>query len=183
MSSITKDELWVLSYYRASELAGALFFGRLARRCSDDDLRVFLTEHFSEEASHAWLWTKAIQDLGLYPIQLTETYQSVYARELGIPTSMPQVLLLTKVFEERIFSHFTEHLKRRNLHPVIKKTLETMLEEEAGHLDWIIKKLKEYKAKGIFDYVKEMRHYKTIDRKAYQNVLQYETRLWKFLKK
>ena len=57
---ISENDLWILSYYRESELAGALIMGRLARETDDDDLRVHLTEHCAEEANHAWLWTKTI---------------------------------------------------------------------------------------------------------------------------
>jgi hypothetical protein len=82
------DELWALSYYRASELAGALLFGRLARSTADDELAVFLTEHFAEEARHAWLWTDTIRRLGHVPVRIRETYQSRYARAIGIPASV-----------------------------------------------------------------------------------------------
>jgi hypothetical protein len=44
-----------------SELAGALPFGRLARGTTDSELAVFLTEHFGEEARHAWLWTDTLR--------------------------------------------------------------------------------------------------------------------------
>ncbi|HET6761423.1 MAG TPA: hypothetical protein VFH13_04945, partial [Gemmatimonadaceae bacterium] len=57
---ITENELWLLSYYRESELAGGLLMGRLARETDDDDLRVRLTEHCAEEAGHAWAWTETI---------------------------------------------------------------------------------------------------------------------------
>ena len=40
---ISENDLWILSYYRESELAGGLVMGRLARETDDDDLRVHLT--------------------------------------------------------------------------------------------------------------------------------------------
>jgi len=181
--SISKDELWVLSYYRASELAGALFFGRLARRCSDPELRHFLTEHFAEEAQHAWYWTKAIHKLGLEPVQITETYQSYYAQEIGIPTSMVEILLLTKIFEERIYTHFTKHAKRKNLHPVVKATLKKMLTDEDGHLDWVIKRLDAYKKKGVADVSALNKKYKAIDKKIYNTIIKHEKTLSDFLSK
>src|SRR5258708_27184911 len=75
---ITENELWLLSYYRESELAGALLMGRLARETEDDDLRVRLTEHCAEEARHAWAWTETILKVGGTPRRVSETYQSRY---------------------------------------------------------------------------------------------------------
>ncbi|HUP18464.1 MAG TPA: hypothetical protein VM778_00775, partial [Gemmatimonadota bacterium] len=60
---IDENELWLLSYYHASELAGALVMGRLAAQTDDDELRVRLTEHCAEEANHAWLWTRTILEV------------------------------------------------------------------------------------------------------------------------
>ena len=64
---ISENDLWILSYYRESELAGGLVMGRLARETDDDDLRVHLTEHCAEEAHHAWLWTETILKVGGTP--------------------------------------------------------------------------------------------------------------------
>ncbi len=64
---ISENDLWILSYYRESELAGGLVMGRLARETDDDDLRVHLTEHCAEEANHAWLWTQTILKVGGTP--------------------------------------------------------------------------------------------------------------------
>lgn len=141
MSRVSPEELWVLSYYRASELAGALFFGRLARRTTDDELRVQFTRHFADEARHAWLWTETIQKLGEVAQPVAETYQSEYAKELGLPASMADILLLTERFESRIYQHFLLHRERGAGDPLIDQTLSTMLEDEAGHLDWIERKL------------------------------------------
>jgi hypothetical protein len=65
---ITNDELYVLSYYRAGELAGSVLFGRLALHTAIDHVRAPLTRHCMEEAEHAWLWTKTIEDLGHTPL-------------------------------------------------------------------------------------------------------------------
>ncbi len=183
MSSLTKEELWVLSYYRASELAGALLFGRLARRTKDDEMRVHLTEHFAEEARHAWQWTKTIHELGHFPLMITETYQSAYAKEIGLPTSMPEILLLTKIFEERIFGHFTKHLANTTAHPIVKVTLARMLKEEEGHLGWIDKKLIDYDKVGMIELAKKTDEYRTIDEHIYAEVMQYEKNLWDFFEK
>jgi rubrerythrin len=178
---IPPEEIWVLSYYRASELAGALLFGRLARRTTDGDLAVFLTAQFAEEARHAWLWTDTLRRLGHRPIPITETYQSRYAREIGLPTSMPRILALTRVFEERIYQHFSLHARRADTHPLVRDTLERMLRDEDGHLDWVRAKLAEYEASGLIDVAELARTYREVDERLYRDVVAYERRLWEFL--
>src|SRR5687767_15814052 len=74
---ISENDLWILSYYRESELAGSLVMGRLARETDDDDLRVHLTEHCAEEAMHSWLWTQAIVKVGGTPRRVAEDRKSV----------------------------------------------------------------------------------------------------------
>lgn len=176
---VDQNELWVLSYYRSSELAGALLFGRLARRTSDAELAVYLTQHFAEEARHAWLWTETIRSLGHLPIPITETYQSQYAREAGIPATMAEVLLLTQVFEERIYSHFTRHASRPSVDPAVRRTLEVMLEDERGHLDWI----RQWLERDGRDFHALKQRYQEMDQRIYQQALPYEQRLWEFLGK
>jgi len=182
MSGVLQDdELWVLSYYRASELAGALLFGRLARSTHDAELGVFLTEHFAEEARHAWLWTDLIRDLGHVPVRITETYQSRYSREIGIPASMAEVLLLTRVFEERIYAHFTLHLQRPQTPEPVRATLETMLDEERGHLQWVGDRLARYESEGMTSLRALGEQYRETDRRIYADAIKCETRLWDFL--
>src|SRR5213080_1696045 len=89
---ITDNELWLLSYYRESELAGALLMGRLAQQTDDDELRVRLTEHCAEEARHAWAWTETILKVGGTPRAVSETYQSRYHAAIGNPSSLIEVL-------------------------------------------------------------------------------------------
>jgi len=92
---ISENELWLLSYYRASELAGGLLMGRLASETDDDDLRVRLTEHCAEETRHAWAWTECILKVGGTPKKVSETYQSRYHAAVGNPTNLLEVLALT----------------------------------------------------------------------------------------
>lgn len=182
MSSVlADDELWVLSYYRASELAGALLFGRLARSTNDAELGLFLTEHFAEEARHAWLWTDLIRQLNRWPIRIAETYQSRYSREIGVPATMAEVLLLTRVFEERIYCHFQRHLQRPQTHGLVKATLETMLADERGHLQWVGERLARYEAEGMTFLPALGEKYREIDRRIYTRAMEYEGRLWDFL--
>ena len=178
---LSQEELWVLSYYRASELAGALLFGKLALRTSDAELAVLLTEHAAEEARHAWLWTETITRLGSLPIPLTETYQSQYSKECGIPATIIEILLLTEVFEQRIFRHFTLHANRPKVHPEVRRTLEIMLEDERGHLAWIRKRLDEAEREGMAQIAELRRRYRETDGRIYAATIRHEARLWDFL--
>ena len=178
MSDISAEELWVLSYYRESELAGSLLFGRLARRTSDDELRVFLTRHFAEEARHAWLWTETIRALGAMPQRIEQTYQSEYGKEFGIPASMTEVLLLTERFEKRVQSHFSLHL-RRTRHERVRNTLEGMLREEEGHLGWIETRLGALEGNVEIERLREQ--LAAIDDRIYARMREREAPLWDFL--
>jgi len=47
---VTDDELWILSFYRTSEISGALFFGRLAKSLRPSEIQHDLSKHFADEA-------------------------------------------------------------------------------------------------------------------------------------
>jgi len=143
---ITERELTLLNFYRASELHGGLVLGRLVQHVRDPELIVRLTEHSAEEVMHAQLWTETIIAVGGQVRPVRETYQSRYARHVGTPISLVEVLALTQVFERRVYRHFTEHLHRPATHPSVCQTLERMLEEEKGHLRWVKRWLDEQAA-------------------------------------
>ena len=134
---ITSRELDFLNFYRASELHGGLILGQLARRTRGSALILELTRHAAEEVVHAQLWTETIIAVGgrIHPVR--ETYQARYARFVGTPMALVEVLALTQVFERRVYRHFTEHLHRPTTHLRVRATLARMLEEEKGHLRWV----------------------------------------------
>ena len=134
---ITPRELAFLNFYRASELHGGLILGQVARRTRDIRLVIDLTRHSAEEVTHSLLWTETILAVGGRVQSVRETYQARYARLVGTPTALLDVLALTQVFERRVYRHFTEHLRRPDTHPVVRATLARMLEEERGHLQWV----------------------------------------------
>ncbi len=134
---VPKSEIALLNFYRASELHGGLILGQMVRRTRDPELILNLTRHSAEEVMHAQLWTEAIVAVGGRPAPVRETYQTRYAEEVGTPLTMLEILALTQVFERRVYRHFTEHLRRPDLHPVIAATLRRMLDEERGHLTWV----------------------------------------------
>jgi hypothetical protein len=164
--AITDEELWILSYYRSSELAGSLLMGRLARKASDDELRARLTWHFAEEARHAWRWTEVIRVLGADPLPIGETYQSNYLARAGMPRDRMELLALTYVFERRAARHFRLHRQLEDVHPLIRSTLATMCAEEGPHLRWIKGRLD---AEADRDGVAEtLARYEAIDREVYR---------------
>ena len=171
---ISENDLWILSYYRESELAGALILGRLARDTHDDDLRIHLTEHCAEEANHAWLWTKTILEVGGMPRRVSDTYQSRYYAEIGQPATELEVLALTQVFEKRVLSHFQDHLRWPNTHPAVGRTLERMIMEEAGHIGWVKLRLDRYGREKGEDVVTEtLGRFAEVDRKVYTALIEY----------
>jgi hypothetical protein len=82
---ISENELWLLSFYRVSEISGALFFGRLARSMRPSSIQADMTKHFSDEAMHAWYWTDCIERLGAKPLKLDVAYQDQYLVAAGMP--------------------------------------------------------------------------------------------------
>ncbi|MGH7571602.1 MAG: phosphopantetheine-binding protein [Gemmatimonadota bacterium] len=171
---ISENELWVLSYYRESELAGALVMGRLAWHTDDDDLRVNLTEHCAEEANHAWLWTQTILEVGGRPLRVSETYQSRYYAQIGQPTKVLEVLALTQVFEKRVLKHFRDHQRQPDVHPAVARTLQRMVAEEVGHIGWVKNRLDRCADEmGAAAVEETLRRFVEIDRKVYADLLEY----------
>ncbi|MGZ3466903.1 MAG: phosphopantetheine-binding protein [Gemmatimonadaceae bacterium] len=171
---VTENELWLLSYYRESELAGALLMGRLARETDDDDLRVRLTEHCAEEARHAWAWTETILRVGGTPRRVSETYQSRYHAAVGNPSNLLEVLALTQIFERRVVRHFKAHLAWPGTHPEVARTLQQLIDEEVGHIRWVKDRLDAYSATHGDLVVREMLdRFKRIDEQVYNGLKQY----------
>jgi acyl carrier protein len=174
---ISENDLWILSYYRESELAGSLIMGRLARETDDDDLRVHLTEHCAEEARHAWWWTQTILEVGGTPKRVAETYQTRYYEVIGTPTSLLDVLALTQVFERRVIRHFRAHLRWPNTHPAVAETLQRMIDDEVGHIAWVKDRLDRHAAeKGDGVVAETMRRFAEVDQRVYEQVLSYRER-------
>ncbi len=169
---MSEQELYLLSFYRASELAGSLLFGKLAFHTSIDELRVPLTRHCLEEAEHAWMWTETITQLGHTPVKVTQTYQSEYGKEFGMPQDMLEIFCLTQVLEKRVLSHFDTHLRTPGTHPLIRQTLQKMIEDEAGHIGWVRAKLDEYSQNGGQERLERvMAELREIDRRVYERVV------------
>lgn len=169
---ISSQELYVLSYYRACELAGAVLFGKLALHTDHDAYRVPLTRHALEEAQHAWAWTATITELGHRPVKVTRTYQSEYGKRMGFPQDIIEVFCLTQVFEKRSVAHYRRHLGIARTHGLVRTTLERMIEDEAYHLDWIRKELDRYADNGRAAEVDDaMRRFQRLDEEVYSEII------------
>lgn len=136
-SSVTEAELWLLSYYRASELDAALVCAKVARLARSPDLQQYMTRQCAEEAHHAWMLTDLIQRLGAAPVPVEETYQALFNRRAGLPTSLLQFLVLGEVAERRAIAQYQGHLATRGVNPHVAETLRQIVSDEDRHIESI----------------------------------------------
>jgi len=138
----TDRELWILNFYRNSELHGALLMGRLARTLSDSALLVHVTKHCATEARHAAILSEAIVELGGTIDPHVTTVQERYSAKGGVPTALVDLLVLSEVLEHRVLDTYRAHADRPGIHPVVERTLRAILREmeeehEGEHSGWI----------------------------------------------
>lgn len=170
--SLTDSEHWILSFYRNSEISGALFFGRLARTMRPGPIQVDMTKHFADESQHAWYWTKALDDLGVKPIRVIDAYQDKYLEAAGMPVNMMEVLAITQVFEIRVIGQYSHHRAMPNLHPVIAQTIGTIMNDEKWHIQWVGAALKEMEKEYGAEHVQAtMKRFSEADKQVYATVL------------
>jgi hypothetical protein len=142
--SANARELWLLAFYRNSELHGALLMGRLARSYSDPVLATNLTHHCATEARHAAMLTEALAALGSRLDLETGTIQERYGEAGGIPTELVDLLVLSEILEKRVLTSYRAHLQGNDVSSVARGTLEAIVSEmereEDGtdpHAGWI----------------------------------------------
>ena len=164
---------WKLNWYRQSELEGALLLGRMVRQADDAELVRRLTEHCADEARHAWLWTQTLEQLQLPTIRILRSYQSFYMQRGGMPASVPDVLALTHVFEQRVQRQFSEELRDPQLPPPARHTFEIMLADERQHLQWVRRWLEDRP-----DSAALLARYREIDQHVYDELCLFQNRLW-----
>jgi rubrerythrin len=128
---------WLLNWYRQSELEGALLLGRMVRVTDDPYVIAELTRHAADEARHAWLWQRAIAELGLASVRILRSYQSFYVTEGAMPQRLAEVLALTHVFERRVDIEFTEQIREGDFPEPAVRTFKALLHDEQRHLSWI----------------------------------------------
>jgi rubrerythrin len=137
MAHITENDRWLLSFYRASEIDGAVFFGKVAETVRSPELSADIAQHFADEAKHASIWTRCLLDLGEEPLRITNSYQSRYFDVAGAPANLMEVLAVTNVFEKRVIGQYHRHLKFEGTHPRIRAALEEIMEDERWHLQYV----------------------------------------------
>ena len=170
---------WILSFYRTSEISGALFFGELARSLRPSAIQQDMTRHFADEANHARYWTDCLARLGVEPLKLPTAYQNQYLAAAGMPTNLMEILAITQVFEKRVVGQYALHTRSPDVPDVVHETIETIMEDEKWHIEWIRNALKgmsnEYGADNIRD---TLRRFTLADREVYRNTaLEHKERL------
>ena len=138
----TDRELWVLNFYRNSELHGALLMGRLARTLTDNTLLVHVTRHCATEARHAAMLSETIAALGGSIDPQVTTVQEHYSAKGGVPASLIDLLVLSEVLERRVLTTYRAHLTRAGVAQPVRQCLMEILhemeeEEDGEHAGWI----------------------------------------------
>lgn len=170
---LDENDRWLLSFYRTSEISGSLFFGSLAKSMKPGAIQRDMTKHFSDEAMHAWRWTSCIEKLGSQALKLNQAYQDQYVSAAGMPVNLMEILALTEVFEKRVINQYARHSRIAGIAPEIKETLETIMVDEAWHIEWVQAALKDmekqYGSAVVADTIKRFRQ---ADEEVYQKTMQ-----------
>ena len=179
-----ENEQWILSFYRASEISGALFFGKLAKSMKPGPIQHDMTKHFADEANHAWYWTQCMERLDIQPLKLREAYQDQYVSAAGMPTNIMEVLAITQIFEQRVISQYSIHSQLQEIQPVVKETLERIMLDEKWHIDWIRKALHNLESEYGADQIDStLKRFREADREVFSDtVKEHEDRISHLLK-
>lgn len=169
---LSENDKWLLSFYRTSEISGALFFGRLARSLPAGPIQNDLTQHFADESAHSSYWTKCLNDLGENPIKIHSAYQDMYIEAAGMPTNIMEILGITLVFEKRVIGQYAIHHQVPDLNPRIKTTLDTIMNDEKWHVQWVTDALKGLEKDYGEEQVKNtLKRYREADNEVYKKTL------------
>ena len=133
----TADPVWLLNQYRVAELRGAGAIMRMGRLADDLTLSTDLSRHLRDESVHAWLWTRAIREMGGQLVEMDEPYQTRLSLHFKIPRTLTDLLALTWVSERRGVEQYAEHLDLAETSPLIKRTLRGILKDEHWHVSYI----------------------------------------------
>ena len=182
---IDENDLWVLSYYRVSEISGALFFGRIARSVKPGAIQHDLTKHFSDEALHAWYWTDCLERLGEKPLKLQEAYQDQYLSAAGLPANIMEILAITQVFEQRVIQQYARHSQIPDLQIPVLETLQKIMIDEKWHIQWVSDALRNLAPEFGKDLIDQtIQRYRQADQEVYsKTLLEHEERIVHLLEK
>jgi rubrerythrin len=169
--------LELLSYYRDAELHGVMLLLRLMKLMrSDPEAQVKLTRHVAEEARHAWLWTKRMTDMGGSPVDVVAGYQTRIGMRT-LPRTLPDLLALTIVVEERSLARYREHAARPDVDDATLKVLQAVSADEEWHLAWMEEKLATMTAQDrpVAERTRlSMERYRQIEEEVYRELLARE---------
>lgn len=173
------NEDWILSFYRFSEITGALFFGRLVKILPAGEIQHDMTKHFADESMHAWYWTKALDDLGKKPVHISEAYQDQYLESVGVPGNIMEILAITHVFECRVIAQYALHKQIPDLHPTLSSTFDLIMKDEKWHIEWISAALKSLETKfGKEHIATTLARYRKADKQIYGKIIvEHEQRI------
>ncbi len=129
-------ETFLVNRYAASELAGALLLGKMARKTDNAYLRKQLTWHCAEEARHATLWEELIANLNIGIPGVHDTEKKGYFTYFREVHDIIDFLCFVHVYELRVPFHFTLH-KQWTQEESVRKVLSTLIKEEGSHISWI----------------------------------------------
>ena len=169
MKPIDDNLHWILSFYRTSEIGGALFFGELARSLRPSPIQQDMTRHFADEANHARYWTDCLEKLGAEPLKLPAAYQNQYLAAAGMPGNIMEILAITQVFEKRVVAQYMLHSKSPGTPDIVRETIETIMADEQWHISWIRDALAGMEDEYGADNIREtLRRYTLADREVYR---------------
>ena len=170
--SLNENDLWLLSYYRSSEINGALFFGRIARTIKAGKLQAEVTHHFADEANHSRYWTDCINDLDATPIKVRESYQDQYLQAIGVPANLMEVMAITQVFEKRVIRQYRQHERVPDLHPRVRQTIKKIMLDERWHIEYVREALRDMEGKyGTEHIAATIDRFEAADQEVYAKTL------------
>lgn len=170
--TVSDNDRWMLSYYRVSEINGALFFGRMARIIRPGKIQAQVTHHFADEAAHSSYWTSCMEDLGFHPEKHRATYQDRYFTALGIPANLMEVMAITLVFEKRVSSHYRRHLAYPGTHPRIRETIDRIMLDERRHIKYVREALDDMTSRYGEEFISQtVERYQEADNDAYMALI------------
>ena len=169
---IDENLQWILSYYRSSEISGALFFGQLARSLKPSAIQCDMTRQFADEAQHARYWTNCLEELKAEPLKLGMCYQDQYIAAAGMPANLMEILAITQVFENRVITQYNLHAATAKLPPEVKDTLQIIITDEQWHLEWIRNALTNMESDYGKDNIRQtLKRFTDADREVYQKTI------------
>src|ERR1700722_7870179 len=175
--SANEKLIMIFSFYRDAELRGARLLFNLLSHLKDGDSQLKMSKHLADETRHAWLWTRRIADLGGTPLMIPDGYQRRLGLRTGVPKTLVELLGLTVVVEAGAQSRSLAHAALPSVDAETREVLEAVTEDEAWHLSWIEKKMREVAGSdpGLADRVLE--RYRAIDREVYATLAADEAEL------